>query len=79
MSGDASAECVKFSDGEAVGLRWRVTLPRGFGATFQLGQIALGFGRFGEALLAVERHHGANRSCPVMNFSPVKQINIKDR
>ncbi len=22
---------------------------------------------------------GANRSCPVVNFSPVKQVNIKDR
>ena len=24
-------------------------------------------------------HHGANRSCPVLNFSPVKQVNIRDR
>ncbi len=24
-------------------------------------------------------HHGANRSCPVVNFSPVKQVNIKGR
>ncbi len=23
-------------------------------------------------------HHGANRSCPVVNFSPVKQVNIND-
>ncbi len=23
--------------------------------------------------------HGANSSCPVVNFSPVKQVNIKDR
>ena len=24
-------------------------------------------------------HHGANRYCPVVNFSPVKQVHIKDR
>ena len=24
-------------------------------------------------------HHGANRFCPVVNFSPVKQVNINDR
>ncbi len=23
-------------------------------------------------------YHGANRSCPVSNFSPVKQVNIND-
>ena len=23
-------------------------------------------------------YHGANRSCPVANFSPVKQVNIND-
>ncbi len=23
-------------------------------------------------------YHGANRSCPVTNFSPVKQVNIND-
>ncbi|MBN4083073.1 hypothetical protein JYU08_00140 [bacterium AH-315-B06] len=25
------------------------------------------------------QHHGANRSCPVANFSPVKQVTIKRR
>ncbi len=25
------------------------------------------------------RFRGANRSCPVVNFSPVKQVNIKGR
>ncbi len=33
----------------------------------------------GVAIRLCALHHGANRSCPMVNFSPVKQVNIKGR
>ena len=36
------------------------------------------FATGGVAPLLWYTYHGANRSCPVANFSPVKQVNISD-